>query len=187
MKLPTLDTNWYVLRARVRSEAQAADELRQGGYQTYLPWRRVRVSIRRYGPAKETTKPAMPGYLFLAEEKYKPIEWGLLRDELKFPHVGRPICGQYGPLRIPAKLVVKINEEEIAGLYDETGATKKANREKLAKKFAKGLPFRINDGPFWGHTVLSEGITPHDRIAGLVNILGRLAKIEFDPGQLEAA
>jgi transcription antitermination factor NusG len=127
----------------------------------------------------------MPGYLFLAESRL--IEWGLLRDERRFPHVGRPLCSTVGPLHIPARIVVKIHQDEVDGKFDETGATKKSNRAKLEEQFAAGLQVRVGEGPFMGFLAICDGITAQGRIKALVNIFGRLTSVDFEAGQLEAA
>jgi transcription antitermination factor NusG len=187
MKLPLADKNWYVLTARVGLECRAADELRLGGYHCYLPMRRVRDFIRRHRLITNQQRPLLPGYVFLATEKATWVDWGHLRSERLFPHVGRPLQGSCGPLAIPGELIVRINEDEIAGEFDETGETKKQNLDKLAKRFKAGKKFRINEGPFSGFMALSEGVTAKQRVKALVSIFGRLSTVDFDPEQLEAA
>lgn len=185
MKLPTLEFPWYVIRAKAGSEHLAADELRVGGYQAYLPCRRRRRFKRRQRIFDEYHEALMPGYLFLAESRQ--IDWGLLRNELTYPHVGRPLRGHDGPLRIPARLVVQINIDEIAGLFDETGATKKANHAKLVQRFPRGSKHRVEEGAFIGFDALVECVTPKERIKALVEIFGRMVAVEFEVDQLEAA
>lgn len=187
MKLPSPDKDWFVIRAKPRSEAIAADELNDGGFETYLPVRRVRGFLqRRRRLIVEFHKPLMPGYLFLATERHCTVPWGWIRDNRLMRHVGRPLHGSDGPLRIPAKLVIQISVDEMNGEFDETGYTKRENHYKLAERFAEGSEFRISDGPFMGFMALAECVTPQDRIRALVNIFGRMTTVEFDPHQLEA-
>jgi transcription antitermination factor NusG len=187
MKIPTLEQTWFVIRARAGCETLAADELRNAGHDHYLPMRRVKSFIRRQRLIRNTQRPLMPGYLFLGAGKGVQIDWGRLRNERLYPHVGRPLRGTDGPLRIPAKIVVDIHCNEVDGLYDETGATKKQNHAKLKERFAEGNEFRVVEGPFSSFMCISESVTPQERIVALVNIFGRLVRVEFEQGQLEAA
>lgn len=187
MKLPILESRWFVVRTQPNAERLATDELRIGGFNAYLPIRRVRNFVRRQRVIRDHEEPLMPGYLFLAEPRTGRIDWGRLRNDIKFRHVGRPLRGAQGPLEIPSRIVVKISEDEIAGKYDETGATKRGKHQKTIEQFPVGGEFRVIDGPFAGFFCEVENVTPQDKIRALVGIFGRLAPVEFDPGQLEAA
>lgn len=187
MKLPSPDANWYVVTTKSRSEAIAAEELNDGGFETYLPVRRVRGFLqRRRRLIVEFHKPLMPGYLFLATERHRTVPWGWIRDNRLMRHVGRPLHGSDGPLRIPSQLVIQISVDEMAGEFDETGSTKRENHRKLVDRFTEGSKFRITEGVFQNYMALAECVTAQDRIRVLVTLFGRLTTVEFDPHQLEA-
>ena len=188
MKLPSADADWYVLRSRGGCELLAAQELHDGGFDAYVPQRRIKNFVRRQRLLINQHRPLMPGYLFLATEMGRPVDWGAIRDNKRMRHVGRPLRNAGGfALRVPGKLIVKINEDEIAGKFDETGATKRQNHAKLEERFAPGREFRIEEGPFIGFRALVEGVTASDRVKALVEIFGRMSTVEFDPEQLAAA
>lgn len=187
MQLPSSDSIWYVIRAKAGWEHLAARELREGGFETYLPQRRVKNFIRRQRLIINHYQPLMPGYLFLGVQQGRTVDWGRFRDDVAFRHVGRPLRGSMGPLRVPALMVIAISLEETAGVFDETGATKKANHDKLAERFARGTLAFVTEGAFAGLTVMSECVTANDRIKALIGLFGRMTTVEFDPDILEVA
>ncbi len=185
MQIPSVDREWFVVRTKPGCESLAADELRIGQYETYLPRRRIKNFIRRQRLMTDQTAPLLPGYIFLASPAGRTVDWAHILHDIAFRHVGRPLRSLLGPLRIPGAIVCQIHADEIAGKFDETGATKKANHSKLELRFHAGLKFRVNEGPFIGFNVLSEGVTPQERVKALVEIFGHMSKVEFDPVQLE--
>jgi transcription antitermination factor NusG len=75
MQIPSIDRDWFVVRTKPGCEALAADELRIGGHETYLPRRRIKNFIRRQRLLTDQTRPLLPGYLFLAEgNEFRIIE-----------------------------------------------------------------------------------------------------------------
>jgi transcription antitermination factor NusG len=185
MKLPSQDASWFVIRAKAGWEHLAAEELTAAGFEAYVPRRRKKNFIRRQRLVINHHEPLMPGYLFLGAGKGQAIDWGRLHDDIAFRHVGRPLRGAVGPLRIPAGLVIAISVDEMDGKFDETGATKKANHEKLAGQFAEGTQVRVTEGVFAGFLAMCESVTAQDRVKALVSIFGRLAPVEFMPEQLD--
>jgi transcription antitermination factor NusG len=182
MKLPSAEKDWFVARCRVGTERLAADELEDGGFEIYLPQRRVRNFVRRQRLMTNQHQPAMPGYLFVATEKGCQIDWGHLRDNSSFRHVGRPLRGLYGPLRIPAAVIIAISVDEMNGKLDEVGA-----QDKLAERFAKGTEVRAVSGSFANLMAIVESVTGQGRIKALTSLFGRMTTVEFEPEALEVA
>ncbi len=181
MKLPSLDREWYVIRARPGWETLAADELRDGGYETYVPMRRIRNFIRRHRVFSNQHRPALAGYLFLASPAGSTVDWGRFLDNPRYRHVGRPLVNAAGIAhRIPARLVVEISVNETNGQFDEQGA-----HDKLAERFVKGRAFTVKDGPLATSNVLIDGVTSSDLVRVLVNIFGRDTIVTVDPSQLD--
>jgi transcription antitermination factor NusG len=185
MQIPSIDRDWFVVRTKPGCEALAADELRIGGHETYLPRRRIKNFIRRQRLLTDQTRPLLPGYLFLATPEGRTVDWAHILHDVAFRHVGKPLRGLLGPLRVPGAIVCQIHVDEVAGKFDETGATRKANHSKLEERFAEGNEFRIIEGPFASFMAVSEGVTASDRVIALVSIFGRLARAEFSAEQLE--
>lgn len=192
MRLPSADADWYAVTVRhgnelIPSEALAAEELKAAGFETYLPWCRKKF-VRRLRILRNEHTPAVPGYVFLATGTGRTVDWGSFRDNWLMRHVGSPLRGASGsPLRIPSQIIIAISVDEMNGVFDETGATKKANHAKLAERFAKGSEFRIEEGPFIGCRGWVESVTAHDRIRAMIEMFGGLAMAEFMPEQLSAA
>lgn len=179
MQIPSVDREWFVVRSKAGWEHLAAAELRQGGFETYLPMRRIRNFMRRQRLYTEQHKPAFVGHLFLADSPR--IDWGLFRDNPRFRHVGWPIRDRQGfAHRLPGRLVANISVNETNGVYDETGA-----HDKLAERFVKGRAFMPKSGPFVTFPALVDGVTSSGLIRTLITIFGRDTVVTFDPGQLE--
>jgi transcription antitermination factor NusG len=182
MKLPSPEKDWFVARCRVGTERLAADELEDGGFETYLPQRMLKNYITRNRLIVKRHVPAMPGYMFVATGKGCQIDWGHLRDNSSFRHVGRPLRGMYGPLRIRSADIIAISVDEMNGKLDEVGA-----QDKLGKRFAPGTLVRIVDGPFASFLAVSEGVSGNDLIDALLDCFGRPTRVRFEPEALEVA
>lgn len=182
MKLPSPDKDWFVVRCRPRSEHIAAEELRLGGFETYLPMRRKKNFLRRWRLVVNHHVPAMPGYVFLATEWHRGVDWGRLAYHSDFRHVGEPLRGSCGPLLIHASIIIAISVDEMNGALDEVGA-----HDKLGKRFAAGTQVRIIDGPFASRLAVSEGVAGNDFIDAVMDLFGRQTRVKFEPSQLEVA
>jgi hypothetical protein len=119
MRIPTLDQVYYVLRTKGGCEHLAQDELRKGGYFGYVP---TYKALRRVGKTRERcliARPLLTGYLFLATGTGATVAWGDFRDADTYPHVGRPLQGSQGPLRLNSQVVVDIHIQEVDGVFDD--------------------------------------------------------------------
>lgn len=184
MKLIDASLPWYVVTCRTGAEERCWLELRTGGLDAYFPRRRRKVFNRRMRILRTVEDAALPGYVFLAGS----IDWGRLHDDRHFEHVGRPLRGSDGPLCIPGRIVEQISIDEMAGAFDLTGATRKANLQKLRERFPKGRPVKIvGEGAFRDFAAVVEAVTAKERIKALVNILGRHVPVEFGAEELDAA
>jgi len=181
MQIPQLDREWFVVRTKPGCEQLAADELRCGGHETYLPMRRIRNFYRRGRVYTNQHKPAWEGYLFLASPAGRTVDWGRFRDDIRFRHVGSPLKDARGfPHHVPGSLVVAISVAEMNGRYDEVGA-----HDKLAERFVEGGEFVVTDGPFAGFRALVDGVTSSELVRVLVNLFGRHTSLTLDPSQLD--
>lgn len=183
MKLIDPSLSWYVVTCRTGAEERCWMELRAGNLTAYFPRRRRKIFHRRFRIHRTVEDAALPGYVFLAGS----IDWGRLHDDRHFEHVGRPLRGSDGPLCIPGRIVEQISIDEMAGKFDLTGATKKANRAKLAERFPHGMKVRIGEGPFIGFEAIVDAVTAKERVRALVELFGRFSEVEFTPDQLDAA
>ena len=182
MKLIDPTLTWYVATCRTGSEERAWLELRAGGIECYFPRSLRKVFNRRVRTHRTIESAAIPGYLFLAGD----IDWGKLHADRNFEHVGRPL-GVGAPEPVPGHAMLQISMDEMAGAYDLTGATKRANHQKLKEQFPKGRRVRPVEGHLSGFDAVVEGVTAKDRIRALVTILGRMVPVEFEPEALHAA
>jgi transcription antitermination factor NusG len=180
MKLIDPSLTWYVATCRTGSEERAWLELRAGGIEAYFPRSLRKVFNRRVRVHRTVEEAAIKGYIFIAG----PVDWGKIHADRAYEHVGRPL-GVDGPEPIPGHALLQISVDEMAGAYDLTGATKKANSEKLRALFPQGRRLRVREGHLSGFDAVADAVTAGDRIRALVSILGRMVPIEFDVDELE--
>lgn len=196
MELTVPERRWFALRLRttynLSLKAGTTDlafaALTALGYDVYLPRRRFDRFNRRQNAMVEWSEPLMPGYLFIVHPRRdRPVDdWTEVR---KVDGVIGPLAGERGPLLIPSTVIEAIVNAEFSSAYDETKAAKRARgeteRHRLEERFPAGKHFLVNDGPFASFLAEVDSLTHQDRVKALVNILGRMVPVEFDPEQLE--
>jgi transcriptional antiterminator RfaH len=152
---------WYVVQTRTRLELRAAEELRRQGYDVFLPVYRKRRSHAR----RVTTVPAalFPGYLFVTLAPSQP--W-------------RAINGTVGVVSLvssrdaPAPIAADVVEGLLARRNAEGFVALRPRQE-----FALGDRVRVCTGTFEDALGLYEGLRDADRVAILLEILGRRVRV----------
>jgi transcriptional antiterminator RfaH len=126
------------------------------GYQTYLP----RIRVRRITQSRKVsvrTSPLFPGYAFVLIE----LQWHAARWS---PGVLRLVLDGDRPARVPDKVIADLKGRECDGLVELPPPP----------RFQRGDPVRIVRGVFTGQLALFEGQRPHERVAVLLQLLGRV-------------
>jgi transcriptional antiterminator RfaH len=165
-------TAWYVVYTQPNAEAKALANLRQQGYEGYLPWcRRWRRHARR---REIVRRPLFPRYMFVALDAMT-TRW-------------RPILSTIGvagmvrqgdlPLAVPAGVVEQIKNGEIAGQFDELSPV---------ARLAAGAFVRIKDGPFGDLVGRLQSLADGDRVNVLLQLLGREVVARVPVEKLEPA
>lgn len=152
---------WYAVQTQPRRELRAAEELRRQGYDVFVPAYRKRRSHAR----RITTVPTalFPGYLFVSLVPSQP--W-------------RAINGTVGVVRIvgsgdaPAPIATDVVEGLMAR-RDADGFVALRPRHD----FAPGDRVRVCGGTFEDALGLYEGLRDADRVAILLDILGRRVRV----------
>lgn len=199
MNMTVDDRRWFILRVRAGMEDSIFEELAGKGYDTYLPRRRYDNQNRRMRVWVERNVPLLPGYVFIVHPRKDGSEQ-LARDDWRevvqskdgktgINGVLGPLKGHDGPLRVPARVIEIIMQEEFNSVYDTTAAGKRArgetNRSKMESRFAKGRIFRVEDGPFETFLAEIDHLSHDDRVVALVDIFGRMTPVEFEADQLK--
>jgi transcriptional antiterminator RfaH len=164
-------TCWYVVQSQARAEGLAAINLGRQGFQTYLPrfWKTSRHARR----VKTTCAPLFPGYLFVAIDMAVQ-RWRAIRSTMG---VARLVCNGEVPALLPATVIDALRQRE-----DERGYVCMPS----TPRFAPGDRVRIVEGVFSTYLGLFEGMTDSQRIAVLMDLLGRKVRVVFDVEAVEA-
>jgi transcriptional antiterminator RfaH len=164
---------WYVAHSHPNSEWRAAEHLGRQGFTCYVP---AYLKTRRHARKVDTVKaPFFPRYLFVwidvNTQRWRSIDSTVGVSRL----VGR------GPMPTPVMpgIVETIREREgVDGLISLAPA---------AARFRVGDQVRVVTGAFEACQGLFEALTDKDRVAILLDLLGRKVRVVLDAGAIEAA
>jgi transcriptional antiterminator RfaH len=163
---------WYVVQSQPNAELKALAHLNRQGFATYLPrYMKRRRHARRveYVPA-----PLFPRYLFVG------IDIAAQRWRSVFSTVGvsRLVCNGEMPTPIADEIINALKTRE-----DESGLV----RLQLRPNFRAGDAVRVLDGVFADCLGLYEGMRDSDRVAILLDLLGRKVRVTVDVDAVAAA
>jgi transcriptional antiterminator RfaH len=154
-------SRWYVVHTHPRAEAKAALNLDRQGFTCYLP---RYLKRRRHARRVETVPaPLFPRYLFvaldLATQRWWPIRSTFGVSDLVYN-------GEL-PASIPSGII-----QAIQGREDERGFVSLPR-----KRFVPGDTVRIVDGVFSACLGLFEGMGDRQRVAVLLELMGRKVRV----------
>jgi transcriptional antiterminator RfaH len=163
---------WYVVHTHARAEATAAAHLERQGFQTYCP----RYLKRRSHARRVTTVPApfFPRYIFVAMDIGNQ-RWRAVRSTIGVSSLVGCDNGP-APIRDAVMAVLRAREDAFGFISNET-----------ASPFRHGDQVRICDGAFAAIAGLFECVTESGRVAVLLDILGRKARVVLDRTAISAA
>ncbi len=163
---------WFVVQTQVNGEAKAAQNLRQQGYDIYLP--RYLKRRRHARKVDFTAKPLFPRYMFVAIDMATQ-RWRSIQSTFG---VSRLVCNGDEPAAVPAGVVDALKQRE-----DEKGFVKM----DLRPSFAPGDKVRVLAGAFMDSAGLFNGMADHDRVSILLDMLGRKVRVLLDADMVAAA
>jgi transcriptional antiterminator RfaH len=165
-------TAWYVVQTQPNAERKAVFNLMRQGYQVYLP---QYLRRRRHARRVETVKaPLFPRYLFVAADAAAQ-RWRAIQSTIG---VARLVCQGDRPAAVPAHIVAQLRARE-----DENGIVRLAR----VPMFTPGDMVRVQDGIFESCLGLVEGLTDGERVAILLDLLGRKVRVFIDADLVTAA
>jgi transcriptional antiterminator RfaH len=156
---------WYVVRTHAHAEAKAVLHLRRQGFDVYLP---VFRKERRHGRRNEVGRaPLFPRYCFVAfDVAHQP--WNAIRSTRGVEHL---IGNGDGPIAVRPDTVSSLRARE-----DHEGCI-----EMHAKpRFCRGDRVQFQRGVLSVSSALVEGMAGCDRVAVLLNLLGRSVRVVVD-------
>ena len=168
----TLGQRWYVVQSQPNAEAKAAAHLNRQGFSTYLP---CYLKRRRHARRVEIVPASLfPRYLFVG------IDLNVQRWRSIFSTVGvsRLVCHGELPTSISDSVIDALKARE-----DVTGFIQFDQRPT----FRPGDAIRVLDGVFADRLGLYEGMKDSDRIAVLLDLLGRKVRVMLDMDCVAAA
>ncbi len=167
-----IDPHWYVVHTHVHSEAKAASHLVRQGYSVYLP---RYLKRRRHARRIETVAaPLFPRYLFIAIDRMTQ-RWRSIQSTIGVTHL---VCNGEEPATVPGCVITDLQSRQ-----DERGFIQLDQRPR----FARGDKIRVIDGVFDAYLGLFEGMADHERVAILIELLGRKVRVVLDGESVAAA
>jgi transcriptional antiterminator RfaH len=157
---------WACAQLEANRERLVLHCLGLAGYQTYLP----RIRVRRITQSRKVsarTSPLFPGYAFVLIE----LQWHAARWS---PGILRLVLDGDRPAKVPDSVITELKGRERNGLIELP----------TPRRFHRGDRVRIVGGIFAGQLALFDGMRPHERVAVLLRLLGR---VELAKGDIEAA
>jgi transcriptional antiterminator RfaH len=167
-----LHPRWFVAHTHPHAEAKATAHLNRQGFATYFP---RYLKRRRHARRVETVAaPLFPRYLFVAVD-LTAQRW---RSIYSTVGVSRLVCNGDDPTPVPNGIVEALKDRE-----DTNGFVKLDRRSP----FCVGDRIRVLDGAFSSCLGLFEGMAERERIAILLDLLGRKVRVVLDADLVAAA
>lgn len=163
---------WYVVHTHVHSEAIAAAHLQRQGFETYYP-----RYLKRRSHARRVTvaaAPFFPRYIFVAIDGATQ-RWHAIRSTLG---VSSLVGGEAGPTPVLDAVVAELRARE-----DNRGLIPGISQPRLQR----GDQVRLRDSIFSAYAGLFDGMTDNNRVAVLLDLLGRKVRVILDRSAVSAA
>ncbi len=168
----TLHPRWFVAHTHPHAEAKATAHLNRQGFEVYFP---RYLKRRRHARRIETVAaPLFPRYVFVAVDLMAQ-RW---RSIYSTVGVTRLVCNGDDPAAVPEGIV-----EGLKRHADAQGFVKLDYRPP----FRAGDKIRVLDGAFTSCLGLFEGTAERERIAILLDLLGRKVRVVLDADLIAAA
>ena len=167
-----MTSRWYVVQTQPHAESKAVEHLARQGFGAYLP--RYLKRRRHARKVEMIAAPLFPRYLFVAVD-LETQRWRAIHST---SGVARLVCNGEEPAPVPPNVVPALQQRE-----DATGFVRLERRQQ----FAPGERVRVVDGIFTDTLGLFEGMADRDRVAILLDLLGRKVRILLDEGAITAA
>ncbi len=163
---------WYVVQSHPNAELKAVTHLNRQGFVTYLPrYLKRRRHARR---VDVVAAPLFPRYLFVSIDTTAQ-RW---RSIYSTVGVSSLVCTGDTPLPVAEQVVAALKQRE-----DGTGLVKLDHRPL----FRAGDKIRMLEGVFTDCLGLYDGMPDRDRVAVLLDLLGRKVRVLVDPESVAAA
>ncbi len=161
---------WCVVQTRVNQEEKAAFNLRRQGFEIYLP---RYLKIRRHARKTDTVaRPLFPRYLFVMLNP-KLNTWASINSTFG---VSSLVYSGTSPATLEAGVIDAIRSEEADNGYVDL---------KPLHSIKIGSKVEVIEGAFSHCLGLFEGFTDLDRVAILLDMLGRKVRVILNTASVE--
>ncbi len=161
---------WFVVQTQPNSERRATEHLVRQGFDVYLPRYLKRRSHAR--KVEMVAAALFPRYLFVAFDPGVQ-RWRSIHSTLG---VAQLICHGDRPVAIDSKIIA-----DLRGREDERGLV------RLERIFRAGEKIRVVGGAFSDRLGVFEGMSDSERVAVLLDLLGRKVRVVMNIDVIEAA
>jgi transcriptional antiterminator RfaH len=165
-------TSWYVVQTHVHAERKAQMHLDRQGFDAYVP---RYLKRRRHARRIELVPaPLYPSYLFVA---FNPAiqRWRSIHSTIG---VARLVCNGEAPAVVDNAIINGLRGRENAQGFIEL---------KRRALFAAGDKVRVREGVFCDCLGLFESTSDRERVAILLELLGRKVRVFLDEELVIAA
>ena len=167
-----MNARWYVVQTHAHAEAKALAHLARQGFTAYLP---RYLKRRRHARRVETVAaPLFPRYLFVTVDMMCQ-RWRSIHSTIG---VARLVCNGDDPVAVADDIIETLKARE-----DGLGFVTLRERPR----FALGEKVRVLDGVFADCLGLFDGMKDSDRVAVLLDLLGRKVRLVLDEFSVAAA
>lgn len=165
-----LNPNWYVAQTHPNGEGRAAMQLARQGFETYLP--RYLKTTRHARQTRVHPAPLFPRYIFVRVDTQKQ-RWRAVNATSGVTN----LVGNGGrPTFVLTGVVEGLKLQEGADGFFKLNA---------AQRFKPGDSVRVVHGVFEACQGFFEARTDIDRVAILLDLLGRKARVVLDVAAIE--
>lgn len=165
------DRHWYLVYTKPRMEKVAQENLQRQGYETYLPM--LRLTRRRNGRYYNSIEACFPRYLFIHLDT-QTDNWAPIRSTL-----GVAKMVEFGglPAMVPDALLTSLQTNE-----DPEGL-----QQLQEPELKKGDRVTVLEGPFAGYQGIYQQHQSKERVAILMDIVGKNTLLTISVHELQQA
>ena len=163
--------NWCVAHTHAHAETKAALNLGRQGYAVYLP--RYRKRRRHARQVEIVAAPLFPRYLFVSVDMAAQ-RWRAIKSTFGVAHL---VCHGEEPAVVPDMVIAQLQAR-----HDDEGFVKLD-----VPVFALGSKVRVRHGTFENSLGLFDGMNDRERVAVLMDLLGRKVRVLMPAEAIEAA
>lgn len=163
-------TRWVAVHAHPGREHSAANNLRDQGYESYVPV--IRKQVRHARVTRDVLRPLFPSYLFV---RFHP-EMQRWRPILSTVGVRSVVCTGDEPCAVPDSFILQLKAREENGVIVRSAAARHI-----------GDTVRIAHGALDGVAGEIIGLPENDRLIVLMDILNRPVRVTISASHLGVA